>query len=397
MYWRILNPSIAYVILWLSTSFLIELQLTTNLIGFTGETTWIVYGTCINALIIYYLFSAKKRKIKNIKYNLSHSDQDVLSKYARILFKIWLLTVIINTVYVGNFPLLSVLSGLDSGYSSLGIPSLKGLSHTLYLFVSTLYGCLFFYGKGNKKPSKVILFILIIYPIVIIARGLLIPVLLQVILCYLFRKKIQLMHIFKFVISCILFIILFGILGDIRGEYANPLAYLLDPFEDNILNYLPSGFTWIYVYITANFNNIMITHDTFTPSYSLNEVFYNLVPGAIKTIIFSQANTDFSPILTDDNLNVASVYAGYVSGYGIQGAIIGGTIILLVSNIFFSLALRSDNIAYLIVYSIIFSCIVISLFFDSFLTVSTVFQIILGLLLARSIRRARRNYKKSNS
>jgi hypothetical protein len=163
---------------------------------------------------------------------------------------------------------------------------------------------------------------------------------------------------------------------------------LIDPRYD-VLNQLPSGITWVYIYITANFNNILISHGTFEPNGSVQEIFYNLIPGALKSLIFSGKNTEFSPVLLDENLNVASMYVGYVSGFGIAGAIVGGIVFIFIGNILFFYLFKRPNIGMLMANSVFFSCIVMSIFYDAFLTVSTFSQIIVCLLMASRL------YKRS--
>jgi oligosaccharide repeat unit polymerase len=204
----------------------------------------------------------------------------------------------------------------------------------------------------------------------------------QILCASLFFNKLKFRILFKGLIFFLLIILIFGIIGDNRGENPNPFSYLIDSEYFELMSSLPSGFTWVYVYLTANFNNINTTYGNYELSYSLLDIFYNVVPGALKSYFIEPKD---SVLITDANLNVASFYAGYITSFGIIGAIVGGIILQLFSIKYYFLALRG-NLGHLVVYSILFSCICISVFFDAFMTISTLGQIFLSLFLSHKIK-----------
>ena len=67
------------------------------------------------------------------------------------------------------------------------------------------------------------------------------------------------------------------------------------------------------------------------------------------------------------------------------GAIIGGMILQIVSTYYYFKA-KSANIGYILAYSIMFTCLILSVFFDAFLTVSTCSQILLAVYLAKKLK-----------
>jgi len=213
--------------------------------------------------------------------------------------------------------------------------------------------------------------------------------LLQVSCAILFWTKIKFSQILSSVFVFILVVLIFGLIGDTRGSNTNPFSYLISPAYLDLMEELPSGFTWVYVYLTSNFNNIIITHGTYDISYSFGDIFYNLVPGFLKGFLFDSKE---SVLITDENLNVASFFAGYITSFGEIGAIFGGVFLQLIAMKLYFLA-RSGNVGYLIGYSILFSCLVISVFFDALMTVSTVAQVALAIFLAKNIDLKLSTYK----
>jgi oligosaccharide repeat unit polymerase len=279
-------------------------------------------------------------------------------------------------------PLLWLFTGSDKNYYNLGIPSIKGFQYTMYLFSLTIFSLILKYKKFNNWKSKIA--IMFFLPFIMLARGLMIYSIFQVFCVVMFNKKILVKQFRNISIFIIILILIFGLIGDIRGTSANPFSFLVNDSFDNPLLKLPSGFTWIYIYITANFNNILITIGTFKPSYSLLDVFYNLIPGFFKQFFVTEDIS--SPLITDASLNVASFYAGYVTSFGVTGAILGGTVLQFFSTYFYFKA-KNNNIGYLVAYSIMFTCLILSVFFDAFLTVSTFCQLFLSIYLAKKLNK----------
>jgi len=205
----------------------------------------------------------------------------------------------------------------------------------------------------------------------------------QLFYLYIYDKKIEFRQIRNITFFIFGLILIFGLVGDIRGPYVNPFAYLINETGNNPLEKLPSGFTWIYIYITANFNNILLTIGTFEPSYSFFNIFYNIIPVFLKQFLITDTS---SPLITDESLNVASFYAGYVTSFGIIGGILGGMILQFIGNYFYFKA-KSSNLGYLTGYSIVFTCIILSVFFDALMTISTIHFLILSIILANKLKK----------
>jgi len=388
MWNKLLNPWLVFTSVWIFVAIFIKLQITVNIGELKGPVWAIIWINLITSLYLFVFFLL----IRNLKYKFDPRifalQVGIAAKFAHKLFFTWIILVLIDVIYSKGFPLLWIFTDFNSDYTNLGIPSLRGIQHTLYLFVFTIYVLCIKFSKF--KNLKTIVLLLAVYPILMLSRSLMMYALFQVMCSILFWSKINLRHLLTGVLSGIAVIFLFGILGDARGGNVNPFSYLISPFYADLMEKLPTGFTWVYVYLTANFNNIIITYGSYDLSYSLGDILYNLVPGILKSFLFS---TKEPVLITDENLNVASFYAGYITSYGILGAILGGVLLQIIATKFYFLA-RSGNVGYLIGYSILFSCLIISVFFDALMTVSTVAQIALAIFLARHIEFQMKNYDR---
>jgi oligosaccharide repeat unit polymerase len=382
MWNKILNPFVIYTCTWSLVLYLISLQLTININRLEFNGLLIIYVNLITSALIYgvfYLFYGKKKN-GNLKpsvgqYNLSY-------KFANRSFYVFLSLTILDVIYSGGVPLLWIFIGGSKGYAHLGIPSIKGLQYTLYIFSFTVYVYLL---KLNKfKHWKFKISIMTILPFLMLARGLMMYAIFHGFYIYIYDKKIKLKQFRNIFIFILGLIMIFGIIGDVRGEYANPFGPLINTKGNNPLQKLPSGFTWFYIYITANFNNILLTIGTFEPSYNVLGPFYNVVPGFLKQIVFTPSGKG-NPLITNNSLNVASFYALYVRSFGVIGGIVGG-ILMQITATYYYFKTRTYNIGYLYGYSIIFTCMIFSVFFDAFMTVSSIFGILLSLYLANKLK-----------
>jgi oligosaccharide repeat unit polymerase len=346
---------------------------------FTG--LLIIYINIFTSVIIYFIFYFLNFNSKAKKNVISDSQYDISFKFANKCYYFFLFLTVLDIIYSGGVPLLWLFTGSDKNYVNLGIPSIRGLQYTLYLFTFSVFILLLKIKKF--KNSKVKVTLLILMPFLMLSRSLMMYTVFQLFYLYMYDKKIQLKQFRNILIFVLIIILIFGFLGDIRGPYVNPFAFLINETGNNPLEKLPSGFTWIYIYITANFNNILLTIGTFEPSYSFLNVFYNVIPGFLKQYFVTETS---SPLITDESLNVASFYAGYVTSFGVIGGILGGISLQLVGTYFYFKA-RNSNFGYLTGYSIVFTCIILSVFFDALMTVSTISGLILSLYLANKLKK----------
>jgi oligosaccharide repeat unit polymerase len=381
MWNRILNPFAIFTLTWTFVLVLISLKLTTNINTLNPKGVVIIIVNIITSILIYIFFKfLKKNHSAIVKIKPTNRQLEITYKLANKCFYLFLILTLVDFIYSGGVPLLWLFTGSDKNYFNLGIPSIKGLQYTMYLFSFTLFAYILKFQKFNKWKIKLLLMILL--PFIMLARGLMIYTIFQVFCVVMFDKKYTIKQFRNILIFFLFLILIFGFIGDIRGPYANPFAFLINDSFDNPLLKLPSGFTWIYIYITANYNNILLTLGTFEPNNSFFNIVYNLIPGFFKQFITTETE---SPLITDASLNVASFYAGYVTSFGVVGAIIGGIILQLVSTYYYFKA-KSANIGYILAYSIMFTCLILSVFFDAFLTVSTCSQILLAVYLAKKLK-----------
>lgn len=385
----LLHPLIVYILVWSVTALLISLNITVNLENFTGNAALLVFITISTALLFLFFenFALKKRNLYPQEINIMK-----LHVFANNLFLLWILLLLLYSIIVGGFGLLWIFQGVPVDYNDVQIPSLWGLNITLCYALGTIYTYLSL--KSKKQSSLIFKFkfaFILLFPILIFSRNVMLQLFLQLLCITLLNSELKFKKsLFKIIGIVLIVVLIFGVVGDLRtvGGTPNPFESYIRPEYQNIMNALPSGFTWIYVYITANFNNIIYSIDNINPSFEFYPIFMNIVPGALKESVFGSSittNSVVSSIVKDSNLTVASFYAGYVISFGLVGAVVGGIFIQLFSLFWYRLAL-TKNFGYQLCFCAIFACMVFSIFYDAFFTMGTLAQLILGVFIAKKCK-----------
>jgi oligosaccharide repeat unit polymerase len=91
-------------------------------------------------------------------------------------------------------------------------------------------------------------------------------------------------------------------------------------------------------------------------------------------------------IFVNESLNTSSFYAGYISDFGAFGAFL---IVALIQSIwawFFISAIKRKNVSEILAYSIVLQCVIFSVFYDLFLLLPYLFQILLTRLYGKKIK-----------
>ena len=380
---NIANPLVSYISIWLLTIFLVNLQLTTNLLPLNTSTLILVFANIITFIVIYTIFSVQVSTQKQIFYKNSFLPQIVLlRKYIKVLLLLWLAGTIFEIIISGGGPLQWALIHLVKNYTNFGIKSFHGLMNSLYLFSTT--AIFFDYLICGKKKALIICLVLLLWPVIMIERGILFGIILQMFCVYSIAKGLRLGSAFKGLLLLLGVLILFGVIGDIRTAEAKPFVNLVVEQHKSFFSYIPSGFLWVYVYITSPLNNIIANIDHITPTFTPFYSFIFFVPTAIRNFL-SIDPQQLEPLhLVASNLNVSTFYSGFIADFGMLWTIVIVAIIQLIVTLFYLIG--RSKIWALLGYSVLFQCVVFSIFFNLFFSWVYVFQIVLAVLFNEIIK-----------
>lgn len=369
-----LSPAVLFPVAWIATLFLYSLKLTNNLVPMNGVGLSMIIGNMI------FVIAFQKLLLKNKE----QSSIEMLEKYEKGikvfvsgLVGFWLLGTILEIILFRGFPLLWRFNGDTRLYTQFGFPSLHGVLNACYLQACTLMTIL--YTLRKEKKYLVYLLALMVWPVLMLGRGILLSAILQSGLVFLFIFKINKKRIIQVSLFFLGFIILFGILGNFRAPYGNPLEYLVADKAKSLFTIIPSGFLWIYVYITAGVSNIFYNVNIIEPVYKLEYSIANLVPNVVKNYLkINPVNTKIK--LVDPTLNTSTVYSGFISDFGAIGGFIGVSLILTMALYSYRSSLKLTPWA-LASYSVMVQILVFSVFYDMFFLLPTLFQFVVTFVM----------------
>ncbi|MCA6438692.1 MAG: oligosaccharide repeat unit polymerase, partial [Chitinophagaceae bacterium] len=308
-------------------------------------------------------------------------QQQRFETFIKRIYKFWLFFTFFEILLFKGVPLVSVIifKQYDLDYKAFGIPTIHGLLNACYYTCVTGFYILFVFTKEKKYRNKVIL--LLTWPILVMSRAVLLWVLIEILCAYLFFNKVNIKRTFIISISIVLFIIVFGLVGDSRSGESSAFstsAFVNEKYAD-IAEKIPSGFVWVYLYATTPINNIVLNINNLEPAYSFKYSLNGLMPSFIRNRLFNE-NDKYSVVLDDDAFNVSSFFANYLHDFGIIGAIIFVGVLQMIITIFYFSA-TSGTLGSLISYSALFYALFTSVFFDNFISLVTLFQVILGVVI----------------
>lgn len=388
------NPSVIYSLTWGLALFLYNLELTTNVIGLNSSTLYLVVSSIVSFVISYFIISfviisfngyrINHRKNQFSDFN-TFNKLEFFKKIIKSIAVVWVFFTLVEIVKFGGIPIVNVLilRQFDLDYATFGLPTLHGLLNALYL---TLICSIFIlYQSIKNKKYLYISMILFFWPILIMSRALMIWTLLEFFCVYFIFNSISQKKIFGLFSILLLVIMLFGYIGDNRGESNDQgVERFTDKFvkDENrfITDKLPSGFIWVYLYVTTPLNNVVWNIDNIQPEYNFKYTFAALLPSVLRPGTNERSSNDNSLQLFQEAFNVSSYFANYMRDFGVVGASIFIFFLQLYVLTIYQSA-KSFKLGSMIAYATLFNSVVMSIFFDYFFSLVTVFQVLLGLFI----------------
>ncbi|MDB5210517.1 MAG: hypothetical protein JWQ30_1344 [Sediminibacterium sp.] len=389
------NPVTIYATIWLSAVYLYSLEFTNNILGMNDSFRILISGTIISFVFIFfgiYIIQINSKKYKlNITRSLKNNTPEQITRFKhvlRIILKFWITATLLEVVLFGGVPLTTavIFGNYDLDYKAFGIPTLHGLLNACYYTI--VAGFFLHYRLTKNKASLWKMLILLTWPLLVMSRAMLLWALVEILCMYFLLNRINFKKVLFIIVFFIGFIVLFGILGDSRADKdVNRFS------TDNFINEkytvvgeaLPTGFVWVYLYITTPINNIVLNIDNLDPKYDFKYSLAALFPSLIRDRLFSESDK-FAVELENEAFNGSSFFANYLHDFGVWGTVAFVAVLEFISVCLFFSA-KSGKIGGAIAYSAFFYALMTSVAFDNFISLVTIFQIFLGLFINSYIYR----------
>jgi oligosaccharide repeat unit polymerase len=343
--------------------------------------------------VIYFLLRGMTPKKEINKQGLDNSVGPLKVLIKRLLI-VWVLGSLFEIIYSGGLPLWWAFSGVpEKNYTDFGLPTFHGLMNALYLFSVT--GLFFNFMVTRDRNTLRWSLLLLAWPVFMLGRGIVLCAVGQMAGVYFCLKRVSIKTGLVMVLAAIFLITVFGWTGDIRGR-STPFSYLVNTQrQSEVFEFLPSGFLWFYVYVTSPLANVINNIDHIQPSYVPYHSIINLVPSFGRALIAPGLRAD-SLELVDQSLNVSTFYAGFLSDFGLIGALLA-VCILQITCVMIYFPAHDKRPWAVLAYAVVFESILFSVFYNLFFLHTYIIQVLLAFYFGVKEKRLRRRLENSRS
>ena len=365
-----INPCFVYLCAWGLVSGLFSLRISYLLDGFSEDFLIVLLVILLTYVCSFYIS----------KYILFFRDSDVPSKLIltslrktnKYLLLIWCILSLIDIIASDGITIIWVLQGSGKTYFDFGVNGLHGLSNAIYSVCAM--NAYLLSVEQKRKIDKVILGMLLIWPILIVSRQILITTLLQIFFIYTTRNSISIKKITKTIVCALLVVYLFGLVGDIRTG-ADKFVRLAQPRYD-IFYELPSGFLWGGMYLATPIANMQNTYENVEPIDEIQMSISKLIPSPIRKMFFDQEK-DVDDGLITQAFNVSSYMSDFYIDYGLPyllgfTALLGG-----LSAYIYIYSIGKKNYLGILSYCVLQQMLFLSIFYNHFLYLPICFQYVI--------------------
>ena len=392
---KIISPFSSFIGAWLLVLFLYALNASDILVYDTITTIGITLLILTPFTLGYFFTSAfrsiikKSNLIKNTYRGVLEDNKKAVAQRVSFMTYLFIIILVVEIAVEGYIPLITMLLGKSISQFDFGISSVHGF--LLALGAINITASYYVYLKYKEKKFLFFVFLYFIVFALLVTRKMMVISIIQMFFVYIcLRGKPPAKKIYLFAILAIIGIVTFGVVGDIRTGREAFISLAHPNFE--YPDWLPSGFMWVYIYITTpllNLTNAIYTTSTHT--YDL-QFACSMLPGVIRESIgCSNAGIGFdNDYQISGAFNIATGYISLFTSWGVAGIVIFSTLHGSAALAFFSRV--KPTIKNILSYSVFMQTTMLLIFSNGFFNLNIVTQF---LILAFCFRRCT-NLKLSN-
>lgn len=363
------------------------------------ETALLIGGSIAAFFCLEHFFNFSKQSGSRW---LAFPPNDVFRRQVRYIRRLkrslliaWASGVALTVIIQGGFPLFWALIGDSRGYADFGIPTLNGGLVALYIILTLL--SFHDYLTSGLSRYAVHTVLLWSYCLVIMNRGLMVYLILNLVGFYLLNRKLTGARLLRIGTMAVVFVYLLNFIAENRHvesktrvrEFLDDTATIV--FEESVFGDLKRGWTWLQLYATAPLVNLNFNIDKIEPHYYPDYTLRALVPTIVRERIFQLSSQDYEDRYALQMVNTAfntfTFYANYLRDFGLWGCVgILMFIQVLASRFYFSAA--QGQLGPKLVYCGIFAAMILTPFTDFFGTLIMIAQITIGTMVQAGLRRA---------
>jgi oligosaccharide repeat unit polymerase len=357
---KVINPVYFYAILWTAIFILFSLKYSYLLLELNDKITFYIFFSCLAFLCPAFFFSFFTYRYKTNFSNVRHFSNACSLMNTKKILLFFVSCICIELYFFGLFPFFGTLGFNTLRYTDWGFRGFHGLLNGILMAYAIInYG---YFIKIKNKKYLIVFLLCLLWPILLMTRQMLMSIFVQCFFVHYYFVGFKLKNVFKIGLFFFLIILIFGFLGDLRSEGFNALAAPTEKYP----SFLPSGFLWVYIYITTPLNNILYNIDNYALfQFSISDAFGGLLPSSIRGLMLTSKDTEFE--LVNEFLNVSSCHKTFLAGFGFIGSLFYQLFLSFIISIFYiKYKFKVNNIKYCFINAVLAHNIAMSFFFDFF-------------------------------
>lgn len=369
-----LHPFILLLLVWGGVVYFYGLHWSELQIYDIGEAypfLFLIFGVFFYVSILFYFIERRQYKIShnNVNIYLMPNQKLELIRNIKFWFVIWLVVTFFEIIFSGGLPIIWMLLGSEKTYFDFGLPSVHGLANGLVSALS-LVSFYLYMSEGDRK-YLIYSMMIIVWGLVAVTRQIVIVNLLQFVIVYYMFKPPSVVGLIKSVSIFVVFVLLFGWLGDARTG-ADKFVGLAMPTAD-YPDYLPSGILWVYMYAVTPMMNLI---NTINFSCGCESIYFGntiapLLPSVIRNIFVNTDKIEKGDVISEA-FNVSTAFVDPYTDLGYVGIFIFtfGMAFYLVN------AWRRKDLKNLLIYSVLSQSLILTIFYNHFFSLPVISQIL---------------------
>ena len=366
---QVLEPVLYFLAVWFIVILLYSLRLSYLLNG-DIIVAWQFLIATFGCFLLGYSIALFLRGKLILKNEFEYHDENRLRRRIVYLFLFWICFTVLEVIVSGGIPIIWMILGNGKKYDEFGVRSVHGLLNALQLAISLL--SFYQYKKYGKRRFLYITLFLILWNLCVITRQVIVVMMVELFFVYLYLEINKIKFLRNLFFYGLLFVVLFGIVGDLRSG-SEHFKYLAQPSND-WPDWAPSGFLWVYIYISTPLNNLLynFTFETVNINLSFPNTVSILFPSFIRNIFFDFSTYEVSGNLVTQAFNVSTAYASPYTDAGYLGV----GLFSIYSGLFTGVFWWVKSLKRIFYRAIIVQMIVLSIFFNHYFYLPVAFQLV---------------------
>lgn len=375
---HIVNPLSCFALIWGGILLLYQLRLSKWQEPIAPETYLVFIAVLISFGALYFvgLALADKIMVSNALEKTKWATVEINPNVIKLLFSIWAVIEVVETIYSGGLPLIWHLSGDVRTYFDYGIPSLHGLMNSLGLVIMALCAYQLITHREHRACMAIILCCVGAFYILLVTRQVIISAIIELgIIATILKPKIVKKTIIPITIIGVL---AFGILGNIRTGYA---TFLYVAQIDTNISPLFIGIYWVYMYLTMTVANINSLVQAGMQTFGV-EALASFLPSVFNEVINFGPSVEMSSYLVTPAFNVSGFFVYFYLAFGAFGAGAISALYGFLGGFFAKLARKRECEISILLHAVMMQIVLLSFFDNMLLYLPSSFQIIIIILIA---------------